>query len=123
MMTVVTHVSLKQGTEPEWDEAMRLRLSTATGRRGFVRSQLLIPLAGLNRRVIVGTWENRAAWEAWHNDDVFLTTRQRLEELQETASETEWYEVIEDQPTAGIGSALDAAVGRVRTLVEGITRR
>lgn len=123
MMTVVTHVALKQGTEPEWDEAMRLRLSTATGRRGFVRSQLLIPLAGLNRRVIVGTWENRADWEAWHNDEVFLTTRQRLEELQETASETEWYEVIEDQPTAGIGSAVDGAIGRVRTLVEGITRR
>jgi hypothetical protein len=29
MMTIVTHVSLKSGNEPEWDAAMRQRLEGA----------------------------------------------------------------------------------------------
>ena len=123
MMTVVTYMTIAQGAEPEWDAEMRARLATATGRRGFVRSQLLIPLDGLNRRVIVGTWATRADWEAWHSDPAFLAARERLDELQEAPSEPEWYEVVEDQPPAGLGRAVDAAVGRLRTLAGGIAGR
>ena len=63
MMTIVTRVKLKEGTEPEWDAAMSARLSAARHRPGWVSAQLLMPLDALNRRVIVGTWETRAAWE------------------------------------------------------------
>ncbi|MBV8718313.1 MAG: antibiotic biosynthesis monooxygenase, partial [Chloroflexi bacterium] len=56
MMTIVTHVTLKQGAEPEWDAAMRERLAAATGRPGWIGGQLLMPMDKLNRRVIIGTW-------------------------------------------------------------------
>lgn len=120
MMTVVTYMALREGAEPEWDEAMRRRLATATGRRGFVRSQVAIPLDALHRRVIIGTWRTRADWEAWHNDPAFLADRQRLETLEAEPGTTHWHEVVEDQPPAGIGSAVDAAVGRLRDLATGI---
>jgi heme-degrading monooxygenase HmoA len=94
MMTVMTHVTLRPGSEPEWDSAMRDRLAAARGQPGWVGGQLLIPLDGLNRRVIVGTWVTRADWEAWHEDPAFLETRQRMEGLQEGPSEMTWYEVV-----------------------------
>jgi len=40
-MTVVTQVTLKTGCEPEWDAAMRDRLSAAPGRPGWIGGQLL----------------------------------------------------------------------------------
>jgi hypothetical protein len=36
MMTIVTHVHLKEGAGREWDGAMRTRLSAAKKRRGWV---------------------------------------------------------------------------------------
>jgi hypothetical protein len=36
MMTIVTHVHLKEGAGPEWDAAMRTRLSAAKKRPGWV---------------------------------------------------------------------------------------
>jgi heme-degrading monooxygenase HmoA len=96
MMTIVTHVTLKEGTEPEWDAAIRERLSAAKKRAGWVGGQLLIPLDGLNTRVIVGTWETRADWEAWHKDEAFAETRKRLEGLEAKPSEHWWHEVVLD---------------------------
>jgi heme-degrading monooxygenase HmoA len=96
MMTIVTHVTLKQGVEPEWDTAMRERLSAAAGRSGWVGGQLLMPLDRMNRRVIVGTWQTRADWEAWHQDPAFEQTRQRMEGLEEGEAENWWHEVLED---------------------------
>jgi heme-degrading monooxygenase HmoA len=94
MMTVITRAALAAGGEPEWDEAMRERLKAAHGRPGWIGGQLLIPLEGLNHRVIVGTWESRAHWEAWHEDPAFQETRKRMEGLQEGPSEMEWFEVV-----------------------------
>jgi heme-degrading monooxygenase HmoA len=94
MMTVVTEVTLKQGREPEWDAAMRERLSAAHGRPGWVAGQLLIPLDGVNKRTLIGTWDSRADWEAWHEDPAFTETRKRMDGLQEGRSETTWYEVV-----------------------------
>jgi heme-degrading monooxygenase HmoA len=96
MMTVVTRVRLQQGKEPEWDAAMRERLAAARGRPGWVSGQLLIPLEALDERVIVGSWDTRADWEAWHEEETFLATRERLEGLQAASSETTWHEVILD---------------------------
>jgi heme-degrading monooxygenase HmoA len=104
MMTVITRVSLKAGREPEWDEAMRERLATASqDRPGWVGGQMLIPENGANQRVIVGTWNSRADWEAWHDDPAFKDTRQKLEELQDKPDQMEWFEVsIEAREAKGL---------------------
>ncbi|MFR9806981.1 antibiotic biosynthesis monooxygenase family protein [Pseudonocardia sp. RS010] len=94
MMTVVTEITLKRGSEPEWDGAMRDRLAAAQDRTGWVGGQLLIPLDGQNRRVVVGTWQSRADWQAWHEDETFAETRARMEGLQEGDSVITWHEVV-----------------------------
>jgi heme-degrading monooxygenase HmoA len=103
MMTVITRVSLKAGTEPEWDEAMRERQANVQDQPGWVGGQMLIPLDHPNQRVIVGTWMTRGDWEAWHEDPAFKDTRQRLEELQDQPDQMEWFEVaIEAREAAGL---------------------
>ena len=104
MMTVVTNVTLKTGCEPEWDAAMRDRLAAAGGRRGWVGGQLLIPLDGHNKRTVIGTWESRADWEAWHEDERFTETRKRMDGLQEGRSEMVWYEVVTEARRTGTSS-------------------
>ena len=94
MMTVITRVSLKAGSEAEWDEAMRERLAAVQDQQGWVGGQTLIPVEGPNQRVIVGTWDSRADWETWHEDPAFKDTRQRLEELQDQPDQMEWFEVV-----------------------------
>src|SRR5438309_9230074 len=96
MMTIVTHVTLKEGSEPDWDAAMRERLAAAAGRPGFIGGQVLMPLDRLNRRTIIGTWQTRADWEAWHQDAAFGETRERMEGLETGAAENWWHEVLED---------------------------
>jgi heme-degrading monooxygenase HmoA len=64
MLTIVTHVHLKEDAGREWDTAMRTRLSAAKKRPGWVGGQLLRPSDKPDRRVIVGTWRTRADWEA-----------------------------------------------------------
>ena len=94
MMTVVTHNVLREGSEPEWDAAMRDRLEAAAQRSGWLGGQVLMPLEKMNERMIVGTWETRADWEAWHEDEAFQETRERLERLEVQQSETAWHEVL-----------------------------
>lgn len=101
MMTVITYVTLKQGDEPEWDAAMRDRFAGAQDQPGWIRGQILIPLEAINERVIVGTWESRAAWEAWHSDEKFEETRRLLDGLQETRDRITWFEVVVDAATDG----------------------
>jgi heme-degrading monooxygenase HmoA len=103
MMTVITRTVLSEGSEPEWDAAMHERLAAAERRNGWIGGQILIPLERMNERVIVGTWETRADWEAWHEDEAFKDTRRRLEQLEVQASETGWYEVVLDIRSAGPG--------------------
>lgn len=79
MMTIITRVKLKQGAEPEWDAAMRERLENAEQREGWISGHLLMPLEGQDERVIVGVWRTRADWEAWHADEAFAGTRERLD--------------------------------------------
>ena len=64
MMTIVTHVSLREGAGREWDAAMRTRLSAAKKATGWVGGQLLRPPDKPETRVIVGTWRARANWES-----------------------------------------------------------
>jgi heme-degrading monooxygenase HmoA len=123
MMTVVTHSRLRQGAASEWDAAMRERLATAHGRPGFVRSQLLIPLQEASGRVIIGTWQSRANWEAWHEDEVFAETRRRLDGLQEAPSETTWYEVIVDERPGGAGQVAEKVVDKGRETAKNLVSR
>jgi heme-degrading monooxygenase HmoA len=96
MMTIITHVHLKEGAGPEWDSAMRTRLSAAKKRPGWVGGQLLRQSDKPDRRVIVGTWRTRAAWEAWHQDPQFAATRRRLDGLENGPAEHWWHEVVLD---------------------------
>lgn len=96
MMTIVTHVHLKEGAGREWDTTMRTRLSAAKKRPGWVGGQLLRQSDKADRRVIVGTWRTRADWEAWHQDPQFAETRQRLDGLESGPAEHWWHEVVLD---------------------------
>lgn len=96
MMTIVTHVHLREGAGRDWDAAMRTRLSAARKRPGWVGGQLLRPADKPDRRVIVGTWRTRANWEAWHHDPQFTETRQRLDRLESTPAEHWWHDVVLD---------------------------
>ena len=96
MMTIVTHVHLKEGAGRDWDAAMRTRLSAVNKRPSWVGGQLLRPADNPNRRVIVGTWRTRADWEAWHHDPQFTETRQRLDGLESAPAEHWWHDVMLD---------------------------
>ena len=113
MMTIVTHVTLTAGSEPEWDTAMRARLGSVRGRPGWISIQLLIPNDALNKRVIIGTWQTRADWEAWHQDPVFAETRARLDGLEATPRQEWWHEVMLDARASELGG-LHGAVDTAR---------
>jgi heme-degrading monooxygenase HmoA len=96
MMTIVTHVHLREGSGRDWDAAMRTRLSAAREAPGWIGGQLLRPADKPDKRVIVGTWRTRANWEAWHHDPQFTETRQRLEGLETAPAEHWWHDVVLD---------------------------
>ena len=47
--------------------------------------------------MIVGTWKSRANWEAWHGEEAFRETRERLEGLQTGPAEVAWHEAVLDR--------------------------
>jgi heme-degrading monooxygenase HmoA len=100
MVTIVTHVELKPGTEGEWDRAMHERLRAAEGRPGWVAGQLLRPVDKSHGRVIIGTWQSREAWEAWHRDAAFRETRKQLDGLEARPAQEWWHEVVEERGLA-----------------------
>jgi heme-degrading monooxygenase HmoA len=117
MMTIVTRVTLKEASEPEWDAAMRARLAAARRQPGWIGAQLLIPLDDLRKRVLIGTWKTRADWEAWHKDPAFAETRQRLAGLEAAPSEEWWHEVILDARGAVDMSAITTRLDEARTRI------
>src|SRR4051812_3993120 len=94
MMTIVTHVRIRAGHEPAWDAAMRERIAAAKEHQGFVSVQLCIPVDAMNERVIIGTWESRADWEAWHSTEEFQQTRTMLEDPDSKTRHEWWHEVM-----------------------------
>ena len=100
MMTVVTHVELKPGTESEWDRTMHERLRAAEGREGWVAGQLLRPVDKPHQRVIVGTWRSREHWKTWNGDPAFRETRTRLDALEARPAQEWWHEVVEGRGLA-----------------------
>jgi quinol monooxygenase YgiN len=120
MMTVVTYVTLKPGVAPEWDAAMRERLDGAKGRAGWVRGQLLVPLEDAGQRVLIGTWETRAHWEAWHQDEAFARTRDRLAELEAGPGQTSWLEVISEQSPLSLAARVASLSRRLTDKIRGV---
>jgi heme-degrading monooxygenase HmoA len=112
MMTIVTHVHLKEGVGRNWDAAMRARLSAARKVPGWVGGQLLRPAEKQDKRVIVGTWRTRADWEAWHHDPQFVKARQRLDGLESEPAEHWWHEVVLDVRTSAAPSPVRPATSR-----------
>ena len=94
MMTVVTHIEIEEGREPDWDAAMRERVAAAKQQPGFVSVQLCIPVDGLNERVVIGTWQTRSDWEAWHESGVFAETRERMDRCEVQRKGEWWHEVL-----------------------------
>ena len=97
MLTVITRLTLKDGAEQEWDRTMSDRMRAAEGQAGWIGGQLLKPLEEPATRVIVGTWESRAHWEDWHNEEAFRETRERLEGLQAGPADVAWHEAVLDR--------------------------
>ena len=123
MMTVITYITVTGGSEPEWDAAVRERFDNARTRPGWVRGEILMPLDALDKRVIVGTWQSRADWEAWHEDPAFAATREQLDSLQTDQSEPSWYEVVADVTAPASTNPIEALVARARHLATRIARR
>jgi heme-degrading monooxygenase HmoA len=94
MMTIVTHVSIESGQEPAWDAAWKERIKSAHTQPGWIAVQLGIPADSVNERVIIGTWETRADWEAWHATEAFQRTREQMEKLETEIRSEWWHEVL-----------------------------
>ena len=95
MVTVVTHVRVKEGHGSDWDRVFSERVEAAADKAGFVEVQLCKPReADVGDRVIVGTWRREEDWKAWHHDPEFMATRRDLEEAVDGAEASQWYDVI-----------------------------
>jgi heme-degrading monooxygenase HmoA len=99
-MPIVSLVALTPGTAAVWDRPMHERLRVAERRPGWIASQLLQPVDKPHDRVIVGTWESREQWAAWHTDATFRETRQRLDGLQARPAQEWWHQVVEAHPVS-----------------------
>jgi hypothetical protein len=82
-----------------------------------------MPLDALEQRVIVGTWQSRADWEAWHEDPAFASARAQLDSLQAEQSDPAWYEVVSDVTAPSTQNPIGALVSRARQIATRITRR
>jgi heme-degrading monooxygenase HmoA len=66
VLTVITETIVKPGREADWEVAYRERAAAARDQDGWVELQLLVPLDDRRRRLVVGTWRDRDAWDQWH---------------------------------------------------------
>lgn len=93
-MTIVSRVRVRPGEEQAWEEVFRERAAAARDQRGFVAVQLAVPVDAPEERVIIGTWESREDWEAWHGHESFVETRRQLEEVDDEKAQDRWHEVV-----------------------------
>lgn len=93
MLTVITETTLKSRSEADWDHAYHERAADARAQPGWVDLHLLIPEGDERTRVVVGTWRDRAAWEAWHATATFQRTRSQLDAATESHGSERWFRV------------------------------
>lgn len=101
MYTVITETTLKPGEEQQWDAAFEERAKAVRNQPGWIDLQLLIPEGESNKRVVVGTWESREAWERWHQAQEFKQTRSELDEATVNDGRPTWYQVRVAEPLSG----------------------
>jgi heme-degrading monooxygenase HmoA len=94
MEAVITRVVLNDGAESDWEAAMRDRMTAAESSQGWIGGSILTPEDDRSARVILGLWEDRGAWERWHEDPAFRDTAGRLEGLERDAGDASWHEVL-----------------------------
>lgn len=109
MVTIVTHVPLKEGSEREWDALMAERMAAAKKQPGWVGGQLL---RSPNGRVIVGTWQTRDDWAEWHKAPEFTETRRQLDEITDGPTDPGWHEVVLEVRTGKVSPAKRATKPR-----------
>lgn len=97
MLTVITETTLHQGREADWDAAYHERAADARKQEGWIDLHLLVPVDDGSRRVVVGTWQDRDAWEHWHTTETFRRTRERLDAATAVHGEDRWFEVVEEK--------------------------
>lgn len=95
-MTIVTRVRLRAGSTEQWDRAMHKRVQAARDARGWISAQLLKGVDDDLQRAIIGVWESKEDWTAWHDDEAFRETREELSGVEEGPQESVWFEVVED---------------------------
>ncbi|CAN5461169.1 hypothetical protein BH23ACT6_BH23ACT6_23710 [soil metagenome] len=100
MLTVITETAVREGRESDWDEAYHERAADARKQEGWVDLHLLVPVDDRSRRVVVGTWQDRDAWERWHTTETFRRTRDRLDAATSEHGEDRWFEVVEEKTSA-----------------------
>ena len=99
MHTVISETTVKPGREADWDAAYGERAADAENQPGWVELQLLVPLEDARKRVIVGTWRDRDAWQQWHETETFKAKRERLDDATEQHGEDRWFRVVKDERT------------------------
>lgn len=97
MLTVITETTIRQGSAAEWDRAYHERAADARSQPGWVDLHLLIPEDDERTRVVVGIWQDRLAWEAWHATDTFQRTRSALDAATESHGSERWFRVAEQE--------------------------
>jgi heme-degrading monooxygenase HmoA len=99
MMTIVTRVMLREEGVEQWDRAMHARVEAAREKSGWVSAQLLRGIDEPLERAIVGVWETREDWSAWHHDEAFRSTREQLAGLEAGETDSTWFEVVQNTAT------------------------
>jgi len=94
MEAVITRVVLNEGAEADWEAIMRDRMSAAESSPGWIGGSILSPEDDPSARVILGLWEDRAAWERWHEDPAFRDSAERLEGLESDIGSATWHQVV-----------------------------
>jgi heme-degrading monooxygenase HmoA len=103
MMTIFTKVKLREEGVEQWDNAMHSRVEAARGRQGWISVQLLKGADQPLERAIVGVWDSIEDWDAWHHDETFRETRDKLAGVEDGPTESTWFEVVEYASTTEPG--------------------
>lgn len=95
--------------------------------RGLGKGRAPDAAGGDDKRVIVGTWQSRADWEALRQDPTFTATAARLDALQAELSGPQWHEVIADvispRPLRAIQAVADKSWETTTRVARRITGR
>jgi heme-degrading monooxygenase HmoA len=94
METVITRITLNEGAEADWDAIMRERMSAAEASPGWIGGCILDPADQRHDRLVLGVWDTRAAWDAWHQDPAFKATSERLQGLERDSGDGSWHDVL-----------------------------